>query len=359
MKLKLVRLIFCIELLCLIPSTINAQLSDSITALKLWAYADIYYNYDFNKPSDYNRPAFVYAHNRHNEFALNNIILGVKYTKVNLRANFALHTGTYVRANYAAEPDLLRLVYEANAGFKVAKNIWLDAGIFASHIGAESAISMDNLTLSRSIMADNTPYYESGIKLTFTPNDKILISGLVLNGWQNIVENNDNKAICTQIQIKPFTNFVINSSTFFGKEKAAFDTIHTMRYFHNWYAQIDFNKISFLAAFDIGIQDKSNTDGINIWYNPNLITKLKLSQKSSLACRMEFYSDKKGIIINTGTENGFQTFSPSINYDFKISENLVWRLEAKYYKSMDNVFIIRNNVVNTNTSVLTSLAFKL
>ena len=38
-----------------------------------------------------------------------------------------------------------------------ADNLWLDAGIFVSHIGLESANSRDNLTLTRSIMADNSP----------------------------------------------------------------------------------------------------------------------------------------------------------------------------------------------------------
>ena len=63
----------------------------------------------------------------------------------------------------------------------------ITAGIFTSHIGFESAVSKDCWTLTRSILADNSPYYESGARLTYTSNNnKWLISALALNGWQRI-----------------------------------------------------------------------------------------------------------------------------------------------------------------------------
>ena len=336
-----------------------AQNTDTIPShLTVWGYADFYYAYDFNDPASHDRPGFIYSYNRHNEFALNNGIAGLKYNTDKVRGAFALHTGTYVRSNYAAEPDLLKLIYEAYAGYQLGKNLWLDAGIFASHIGAESAISIDNFTLSRSIMADNTPYYESGVKLTYNPNDKWMFSGLVLNGWQNITENNDNKAIGTQIQFKPVSNVLLNSSTYFGKEKPGYDSLPSMRYFHNFYTQIDIKKISILAAFDIGFQEKRIGSGTNIWYNPNIIVRFKPSEKIAVAARVEYYNDENGVIINSGTTNGFQTLSPSINFDYKFNSNIAWRIEGRLFNSKDEVFMENATLKNNNAFVLSSLAIK-
>jgi hypothetical protein len=39
--------------------------------IKVSGYLETYYGYDYNKPSDNNRPGFVYSHNRHNEVNLN------------------------------------------------------------------------------------------------------------------------------------------------------------------------------------------------------------------------------------------------------------------------------------------------
>ncbi|HMT28141.1 MAG TPA: outer membrane beta-barrel protein, partial [Bacteroidia bacterium] len=135
-----------------------AQIDTSRSNLVITGYAEVYYGYDFNEPSDHNRSPFIYSHNRHNEFNLNLGFIKAAYASEKVRANVALATGTYMNANYSAEPGVLKNIYEANAGIKLSKkkNLWVDAGIFGSHIGFESAISKDCWSLTRSILADNS-----------------------------------------------------------------------------------------------------------------------------------------------------------------------------------------------------------
>lgn len=152
----------------------TAMAQDSTNGtLTISDYAETYYKYDFNKPADNNRPGFVYSYKRHNEFNLNLGFIKANYTANRVRANLALATGTYMNANLATEPGVLKNIFEANAGVKLSKtkNLWLDAGIFASHIGFESAISKDCWTLTRGILANNSPYYEAGAKITYNTND--------------------------------------------------------------------------------------------------------------------------------------------------------------------------------------------
>ncbi|HEX8333409.1 MAG TPA: outer membrane beta-barrel protein, partial [Segetibacter sp.] len=97
---------------------------DSLTTtnpLIISGYIESYYTYDFNKPADNNRPGFIYSHNRHNEFNLNLGFIRGSYTTNKVRGNLALAAGTYMNANYAAEPGVLKNIYEANAGFKIGK----------------------------------------------------------------------------------------------------------------------------------------------------------------------------------------------------------------------------------------------
>ncbi|MCW3087922.1 MAG: porin, partial [Sediminibacterium sp.] len=118
--------------------------------LTISGYAEAYYVYDWNKPFTNTRPSFFYSHNRANEITLNLAFIKAAYATAAVRANLSLGTGTYMNANLAAEPGVLKNIYEANAGIRLSKtsNLWLDAGIFASHIGFESAIGKDcwNLT---------------------------------------------------------------------------------------------------------------------------------------------------------------------------------------------------------------------
>ncbi len=339
----------------------NAQKDTTVNPLSFSGYLETYYLYDFGNPADHNRPGFVYSHNRHNEVNINLGYIKAAYEKDNVRANLALMSGTYSNANLAAEPGVLKNIYEGNIGVKVSKksNLWIDAGIFSSHIGFESAVSKDCWTLTRSILADNSPYYESGVKLSYTsPNEKWFISGLFLNGWQRIqrVDYNNTPAFGTQFTFKPNKKITLNSSSFVGNDKP--DSTKQMRYFHNLYGIVKLNdKLAFTAGFDFGAEQNSKgSSDYNTWYSPVLILRLSPDSKNSFAARIEYYEDINGVIINTGTPNGFKTMGYSLNYDHAISDNAMWRIEGKSYTSKDEIFLKDDAPTNSNFSITTSLA---
>ncbi len=60
-------------------------------------------------------------------------------------------------------------------------------------MGMESWISRDNPTYTRSLVAEYSPYYQSGVKFTWAPSSRITAQLDVVNGWQNISENNSGK----------------------------------------------------------------------------------------------------------------------------------------------------------------------
>jgi len=345
----------------LISSIANAQLDTSTSSLTFTGYAELYYTFDFDKPLNHNRPAFIYSHNRHNEINLNLGFVKTSYTTDRVRANVALATGTYMNANYSSEPGVLKNVYEANGGVRLSstKNLWLDAGIFASHIGFESAVSKDCRGLTRSMLADNSPYYESGVKLTYiSDNSKWLLSGLLLNGWQHIQrpEGNNSPAFGTQITYTPSEKMTLNSSTFIGNDKP--DTAKQMRYFHNFYGLFNLTEhFHVTAGFDYGIQQRSKgSKQYDNWYSPVLILQYVFNKKWSVSGRGELYVDKTGIIIATGTPNGFQTAGYSLNMDYKVRENAVFRLEGRTLNSKDRIFSDGNTLVKSNTFITSSLA---
>lgn len=324
-------------------------------------YVETYYIYDFNKPANNTRPGFIYAFNRHNEVNLNIGMIKGSYNTDHVRANLALMAGTYPNANLASEPGVLKNIYEGNVGIKLSskKNLWVDAGIFTSHIGFESAISKDCWNLTRSILADNSPYYEAGAKVSYTSdNEKWFLSALILNGWQRMqrVEGNSLPSFGTQITFKPSSSVTLNSSTFIGTDKP--DSARQMRYFHNFYGIFQINeKLGITAGFDYGIEEKNPESGsFNTWYSPVLIVRYAISAKVTAAARGEYYSDKHGVIIATGTPNGFRTTGYSFNIDYQVATNVVWRTEIRSLNGKDATFVRDNRPVKNDTFVGTSLA---
>jgi hypothetical protein len=346
-----------------------AQQLDS--AITISAYLEAYYSFDLAQPDDHLRPGFFYSFNRHNEVNLNIGMVKLAYAKNNVRGNFALMAGTYPQYNLAAEPELLRNVFEANVGVKLSskKNLWFDAGIMPSHIGFESAIGKDCWNLTRSMLADNTPYYEAGARVSYTSdNAKWFVSGLLLNGWQRIarVDGNNTPAFGTQVTYKPNTKTTLNWSTFVGNDKP--DTTSQLRVFNNLYAQLQVTeRFGVILGCDIGVEQApsagnppSGQPGTSAWVTPIAIARYQLGEKNYLAARLEYYQDKDGVIIATVTPNGFQTWGYSLNFDRWVSANVLWRVEARSLTSNDKVFAdLNGRPTVSNTFFTGSIAFVL
>ncbi|MDF2851214.1 MAG: hypothetical protein K0S31_1899 [Sphingobacterium multivorum] len=331
------------------------------TQLSISGYLEAYYLRDFNNPIGNTRPGFVYSHNRTNEVNINLALLKAAYEKTNTRANLAFGVGTYMNANYSAEPGVLKNIYEANAGVRISKkhNLWIDAGIFSSHLGFESAIGKDNWTVTRSIFADNSPYFETGAKICYTSaSGKLFLSGLILNGWQRIqrVDGSSLPAFGHQLVYKPTAKWTINSGSFIGSDKA--DSVRQMRYFHNLYAIYQMNeKLGITFGFDIGAEQKAKgSSTYNVWYTPVLIARYATTEKFSLTARGEYYNDKHGVIVSTTTDQGFQTFGYSLNADYAILPNVVWRTELRNLTNKDAIFLDRTNkLVKNSLTAVTAL----
>lgn len=337
---------------------------DTITSMRklTWSvFADAYYSYDFNQPANHQKAFFLYSHNRHNEFTLNLGYLKASLTTEKLRANLALATGTYMNANYSAEPGVLKNIYEANVGAKISRstNLWIDAGVFPSHIGFESAHSPSCWTMTRSMMAENSPYYEAGVKLTYTSkNEKWIMSGLLLNGWQRIrrVDGNNTPAFGTQLTYTPSGNATFNWSTFIGNDYP--DSVRRWRYFNNLYAVVQpSEKLGITIGFDIGIEQNTKGSSVmNAWYSPNVVLRFTPNDKWALAARGEYYHDNNGVILASGTANGFQTWGSSLNIDRRISDHFWWRTELRTLDSKDAIFVKNGTAVQGNTFLTTSFA---
>ena len=321
-------------------------------------YADSYYTYDFNKPADHSRTAYLYNFTRHNEFSVNLALIRLAFSSDRSRFNVALMAGTYAQSNLAAEPTLFQHVYEANAGVELKKDLWLDAGVFSSHIGFESAVSKDNWALTRSMVAENSPYYLSGVKLTYTPNSAWIFSGVICNGWQRIqrVDSNSTLGFGTQIYYKASDKFTLNHSSFFGNDKP--DSASQFRIFNNLYGILNLNdQWSFTIGFDLGLQQKhKKASDYHAWYGTVMIARYVLAQKCALAGRFERYIDKHQVIVTTSTARGFQTNGYSLNLDYAHTKNAVMRIEIRRFDSIDPVFVKNNKPVKNNTSITSSLA---
>lgn len=344
--------------------TLTFANTDSILSKIKWsAYIESYLSLDDSRLLADKIPGFV-NHSTLNSVQLNLALLQANYTNDNIRTNLGLMTGTYSQRNYQGKDEPYRSIYELSLGIKLSKtqNIWIDAGIFPSHLGAETPIGLDNWALTRSFQAEASPYYEAGAKISYTSkNEKWYAAFLLLNGWQMIQQNYKTPiSFGHHVQYKPNSKLILNSGSYIGfYNYSNFYTNALTRYFHNFYMQYDFQKrISLLIGFDYGIQNTYNfRDTYYMWYSPQYLIRIALKENNHITLRYDYLNDFYRIVFNSNNY-GFIGKSYSINYDLDFYRKMHFRIEGKWIKSTKEHFQYQESRSNENYSITAALIYR-
>ncbi len=319
--------------------------------VKLGGFLDTYYAYDSNQPSNHERE-FTTQPVRHNEFNINLAYIEAVLKQEKSRGRLALQQGQSVTKNTYGEPTKgatsgpqdAKIFQEAYLGRRIGEKTWIDMGIFLGNIGAESWISKDNWTYSRSLNLDYVPYYSSGVRLEHQKNETESFQLQLLNGWQNMSENNQGKAIGMQYKNLLSPSLIFTYNNFFGDEEVVPDQNSgkfrpRFRAYHNFILQwLKSDTWQFLGAFDIGHQSQQVKKGVDGWFATSMTLRRVLNSEQALALRAEYYSDPHQTTVVTGTRNGFKVVSASMNFDQKLEENFLWRTELRGFSSTDSIY---------------------
>lgn len=364
---KIIKGLILLYFLFLLVSSGSAQNTSpwgDTPKLNISAYVDVFYAYDFNKPTTPYRQSFFYNHNRHNEFNLNVGIIGLRIEQTKYRANLAIQAGTYANDTYANETGVMKNVFEAYAGVSLNRknNLWLDAGIFLSHLGMENPMSIDDPTLTRSLVVESLPYYLSGARLTYNPSDVVQILGVVCNGWQRIqrVPGNSLPGFGTQLLITPNEKYTFSWGTFIGTDDP--DSTRRMMYFNDFWAIMQFvEKFSLSAEFDFGARQKiKGSSDYDTWYGFSLVAQYKFAKNWATAVRGEYYYDNEGVIISIeDSPYGFKTSGLSLNVDFAPIPQVACRVEGRWLHSCDEIYSKDNLPTKSDFFIVGSIAVKL
>ena len=361
-----------VSLFCLVVFAQNGFADDvnlaNPSSARFGGFVEGYYAYDFGHPATGDR-AFTTHSARDNEFNINLAYVEAIYEKKRLRSRLALQAGTSVQANYASEPaygqvsgpSLAQHIQEARIGYQVTDATWIDAGIFFSHLGAESFISKDNLTLTRSMVADGSPYYLSGVKVSHQFTKEFSTQLLVVNGWQNISENNPDKSVGTGGTFNNGT-FSISYNALFGNEIAAPTAtggrgLSRFRHYHNFIFRTQIHeRVEFVAEVDFGFQRLQAGSVDNPWSGASVIARYSLDEATAIPVRFEYFDDPDQIIWNNGTADRSFAYGGSVGFDKKLVDTLLWRSEMRHLISPRDIFPDGTGRRQTNTVLITSLA---
>lgn len=302
---------------------------------------DGYYSLNFNHPASGTNVIRNFDV-RANQFSLNMAKLEISHVADPVGFRVDLGFGRAFEIFHATEPlkdgtAIMRHIPQAY--LTVAPKSWggftFDFGKFYTNAGAELTETHLNWNYSRAFLYANGPYYHFGMRMT-KPITKWWTGGFqVLNGWNNVEDNNTGKTFAftsamTSKKVSWFNNYYV------GPEKTGTND----GYRHFWDTVLNLNptdKASFYVNFDYG-NDKVKGGKGNDWWGIGFAHRYTVNDWFALSPRFEVYDDKNGFI--TGTKQKLKEFT--MTAEFKMKEGFLSRLEYRRDWS-DKPFFDRGN----------------
>ena len=358
--------------LLLVPGSLAAQLpaaADSGPKVTLGAFMDGYYAWDADRPPTFDR-AYTTQPARHAEFNVNLAFVEATVAGPRYRGRLALQWGTSVQSNYAGEPQLggvsgpsvSQFIQEATVGYQLAPRLWLDGGIFFAHTGMEGWISRDNLAYSRSLIADFSPYYEAGVKLTWAASSVTTVQLVLVNGWQNVSNYNTPPATGVRVDLALSPHVTLSYDNFVGNATADSLAPH-VRFYQDFMAQLNPpGRWQFAAAAAVGLQTRSAAGGgTATWYGASVFAKFHVTPRLGLVARLERYRDPEQVIVRTGLPAAFRTDGASLGLDVALTAPLLWRTEVRGFHSRGAVWptVRPGRFASDDLFAVTSLSLRL
>jgi hypothetical protein len=301
--------------------------------------ADGYYDYNSLKPdgdalyrnfdTKYNKARFSMAQ-----------LWAVKGPTADSRIGFNVklsvgHANDMIHASEPSSNDFLNHMEQLYVSYlaPVGKGLQIDAGKFVTQHGAEVIEARDNWNYSRSLLfALAIPYYHAGVRATYTANDKLSFMGTVVNGWNDVKDNNGAKTFGAQVTVKPVPQLAIVQNYMVGAEQPH-NTDDVRHLFDTVVSVTASPKVSVMANYDYG---KDSLAGAGVSWQ-GLAGYLKVQAKPWLAVipRVEWFTDPDGFM--TGTSQTLK--DATITGEFKLRDQLLWRVEYRRDMSDTAVFI--------------------
>lgn len=299
---------------------------------------DAHYDYFSTKPDG--DAQFRNFDTRHNQFrvAMAQIWLA-KAPTADSRAGYKvkLSVGPATTIVQSYEPGTSPVLENVEEGFisylaPIGKGLQFDVGKFVTQHGAEVIEAKDNWNYSRSLLfALAIPYYHAGVRLTYSPNSKVTVMGDIVNGWNNVTENNSAKTYGAQVLLKPTAALTVVQNYMAGPEQP--DDTADWRQLADTVATYVVNpKLSLMANYDFGTDTLAGTrvhwDGIGGY------AKYQATKYIAVSPRLEWYDDSSG--FTTGTVQKLKEATATL--ELKPTDTLMWRIEYRTDFSDNAVF---------------------
>ncbi len=352
---------------------VNAQeISDSTTeALKskilgklnhftFGMYIDAYYNGTFNSGQDTsNLVPFSANCPIQDQIRLNVAALEFYYTAEKVRGKFAIQYGDAPNLMAASNSQWIKTIRQANFGFRIVKDLWVDFGYIFNPVGVESSWGALNRISFVTIGGYFEPGSVLGAKLSYKFSEKFNGGFMIGNPFSLAYAQNTHMAGLIFINYQPLKNLSFTYNNFFGNQALINADIKTNILYNNLIITWSpFKSLEFIGQLDLASQTNStkppDTTGIAHMYSGFLQVRYAFAKVFSISGRYEVMNDPQGFLtgINKLTMRGIRTNGYAFSFEYKPVSFGYLRLAYRYLCGYPGSKIFASNTSDNMQAII-------
>lgn len=304
--------------------------------LEIHGYTDVYYALYSDDVGVNKYQKFPAISPRSNSFGLNVAQLTEQYNSDRIRSTATFQSGDMPSAAWS---PVFNFIQEANVGVRISKKIWIDGGFFKTYIGTESLLPKDNIASSIAVITTYEPWWQSGLKISYTISSKLQAALYLENGYNEFVATSNKKALGMAINYELGDKGSIGYYNFIGDVSPDSSPISKIRILNNLVFSYQFcKKFKMILGLDFISQQHSNLSDSSknaYVYSSILTVNYKFTDKWGVYSRFETFSDANGFLtgtmINTqGNKTGYILAGITLGFEYKPTVNSYIRVEGRY-----------------------------
>ena len=299
--------------------------------MSLSGSVDAYYGYNFNKPGS--RTSAFHSLDPHS----NSMTLNLVELDLNKAVSDSSPLGYRLTFGYGPTADIVNggdfgigNVTGANflqyylSGQIPGSKLTIDVGKFVTQHGAEVIETAPNWNYSRGILFGFAiPFYHFGVRATYAASEQVSLAAFLVNGWNNVVDNNGGKTFGAQLIWTPSERFTFVQNYMVGPENA--DDNDNMRHLFDSLLTVGLHeKVTFMTNFDYGMDEITGGGKVH-WIGAAGYLRLSPASWFAFTPRFEYYNDPNGFTTGARQQVKEITFTP----EFLIGENFITRFEYR------------------------------
>ncbi len=211
----------------------------------------------------------------------------------------------------------------------------IDAGKFTTHVGAEVIEGADgaNDTYSRGLLFGFAePFTHTGVRAAWTVNDHVTATMLVVQGWDNVRDNNSGKSFGGQVAWTMSPALTVTANYLGGPERA---NTSDWRHLYNVVAVAHWReRVTVTMSGDLGRETGAADGATAMWQGVSTSARMAIDDRNAVAARIEWFNDRDG--VRTGTPMHVTSWTLAPTHTF--TPHVTVRAEGRFDQASAAVF---------------------